>query len=191
MTKDMRPISATDSRIRNNLILKLGVVKQCEEQQPTRSKKSMLGNVEVSTEPLKSKVEENIIESHGWGLSAFFSKSPATSTIDLTALASTPCDSSCSETSSVAHKRLTFNETVQVCPIPKHQAYSKRIKAELWNSPEEIMANATRNSIEFAAEGWDWRNTLEDENMYTCVGSNEKIHPIHVQNQLEQEKRQH
>ncbi|CAJ1930627.1 unnamed protein product [Cylindrotheca closterium] len=195
MTKDMRPrpAPAADSRIRDNLIFKLGVVKS-DQKPAVRSEKSVLGKQEFASEPLKSRLdEEDIIESPGWNLSALFSKSPSRtpSVTDLASLSSSHTTSdSVSETSSAANKRLTFNETVTVCSIPNHDAYSKRIKEQLWNTPEEIMANATRNSIEFAAEGWDWRNTLEDENMYRCVGSNEKIHPVHVENYEQQHQQQ-
>jgi hypothetical protein len=44
--------------------------------------------------------------------------------------------------------------------------------------------NITRNSIEFASEGWDWRNVMEDEEMLVHDVSGELIHPIHVQNTL-------
>eukprot|EP00526_Cylindrotheca_closterium_P024179 CAMPEP_0113620500 /NCGR_PEP_ID=MMETSP0017_2-20120614/10450_1 /TAXON_ID=2856 /ORGANISM="Cylindrotheca closterium" /LENGTH=193 /DNA_ID=CAMNT_0000530173 /DNA_START=116 /DNA_END=697 /DNA_ORIENTATION=+ /assembly_acc=CAM_ASM_000147 len=192
MTKNMRPRSASDSRIRDNLIFKLGVVSPV--QKPMRSQISLLGNVQVSSEPLKSGLDEDelessnihtVIESQGWKLSALFSKSLT----DLSSLPSEPTES-CSETSSITNRRLTFNESVTVCPIPKHEAYSKRMKEQLWHTPEEMVTNARRNSIEFAAEGWDWRNTLEDENMYRCVNSNEKIHPVHVQNYQQQLERQ-
>lgn len=190
----MRPqSSSSDSRIRDNLIFKLGVVKA--DQKTTGAQISMLGKVQVSSEPLKSRLDEDdsenssnypVIENQGWGLSALFSAKTAT---ELSSVASTPTES-CSETSSIANRRLTFNESVTVCPIPKHQAYSKRVKEQLWHTPEEILTNARRNSIEFASEGWDWRNTLEDENMYRCVKSNEKIHPVHVENYQQQLERE-
>ena len=38
-----------------------------------------------------------------------------------------------------------------------------------------------RNHVEFASEGWDWRNVIEDEHMLRHP-SGELIHPIHIQN---------
>eukprot|EP00980_Cylindrotheca_fusiformis_P005597 scaffold1184_cov132-Cylindrotheca_fusiformis.AAC.18 len=172
-----RPRPGTDSRLRDNLIFKLGVVKiEQTNREPYRG--SMLGNVQLSSEPLKSKIEDEPAEviPGSWSLASFFAKKASESEHSLASSAE-----SASESSSTSHRRLTFNETVTVCPIPKHQEYSNRIKDHLWNSPEEMMQNARRNSIEFAAEGWDWRNSLEDENMYRCVSTNEKIHPVHVE----------
>jgi len=48
------------------------------------------------------------------------------------------------------------------------------------SNAEEIYHNAARNSVEFAAEGWDWQSVIEDEKMYICSVSGELIHPIHA-----------
>lgn len=181
-----RPRPGTDSRLRDNLIFKLGVVK-VEQKNREPSRGSMLGNVKLSSEPLKSKMEDETREcqSGSWSLTSLFAKRTTESE---PSLACSPTES-LSDTSTTSHRRLTFNENVTVCPIPKHQEYSNRIKEHLWNSPVELMQNARRNSIEFAAEGWDWRNTLEDENMYRCVTTNEKIHPVHVEQMQQMEQR--
>ena len=50
-------------------------------------------------------------------------------------------------------KKITFNTTVKVVPIPMRDEYSNRVRSRLWSNAVEIHQNATRNSIEFAAEG--------------------------------------
>jgi hypothetical protein len=176
-------------RIRKNLMLKLGVHAELSkiETQRAPSRGSLLGKVRLSTEPLKGNEEEpervNILTN----LVSFFTrpKTPSTQddsegSLDLSSSLSEE-ESSTSLDGEQATRRLTFNEEVSVCPIPKRQEYSKRIREHLWNSPAELMLNCERNSIEFAAEGWDWRNSLEDEYMYRCVATNELIHPVHVE----------
>jgi len=50
-------------------------------------------------------------------------------------------------------KRISFDTTVKVLPIPMRDEYSNRVRSRLWSNAVEIHQNATRNSIEFAAEG--------------------------------------
>jgi hypothetical protein len=41
------------------------------------------------------------------------------------------------------------------------------------------MRMAHRNTIEFRAEGWEWRNVLLEDEMYVNVVNGELIHPCH------------
>lgn len=77
--------------------------------------------------------------------------------------------------------RITFNDDVSVAHIPMRSEYSDRVRSRLWSSRYEIHENATRNAIEFQAEGWDWRSVTEDEGMFVCTSSGELIHPVHCQ----------
>mmetsp|Transcript_26817 Transcript_26817/g.39722 ORF Transcript_26817/g.39722 Transcript_26817/m.39722 type:complete len:208 (+) Transcript_26817:55-678(+) len=77
--------------------------------------------------------------------------------------------------------KLTFNDDVSVAHIPMRTEYSDRVRSRLWSNRYEIHENATRNAIEFQAEGWDWRSVTEDEGMFVCTSSGELIHPVHCQ----------
>jgi len=79
-------------------------------------------------------------------------------------------------------RKVSLHEDVVVVPIPMREEYSDRVKERLWSSASELYLNAARNSIEFAAEGFNWRNVTEDENMIVCDASGEMIHPIHLHN---------
>jgi hypothetical protein len=180
------------SRIRNNLIFKLGVDAersgQAVKREPSRG--SLLGKVQLSKEPLKYKEEEaseTNPEGKLWGLASFFMRKPSLSETEASLSSSFSSRESSTLTASSQTKRLKFNEEVVVCPIPMRDEYSNRIRDRLWSSPEDLMLNAHRNAVEFAAEGWDWRNTMEDENMYRCVSTNELIHPVHVERQQQQQ----
>jgi hypothetical protein len=78
-------------------------------------------------------------------------------------------------------KKICFNDTVEVAHIPMRSEYSDRVRSRIWSNRYEIHENAQRNQIEFQAEGWDWRSTVEDEGMFVCTSSGELIHPIHCQ----------
>jgi len=74
---------------------------------------------------------------------------------------------------------VSFVDTVKVLPIPKRDEYSDRVARRIWSSAVEIQEMAMRNSVEFAAEGWDWRTVTEDDQMYVCSDTGELVHPVH------------
>jgi hypothetical protein len=78
-------------------------------------------------------------------------------------------------------RKICFDDSVSVVPIPMRSEYSERVRTRLWSNRYEIHENASRNAIEFAAEGWDWRSVTEDEGMFVCTASGELIHPVHCQ----------
>ena len=84
---------------------------------------------------------------------------------------------------------ISFDESVSVVPIPMRTDYSKRMQERMYHDRKDLETMAARNSIEFAAEGWDWRTVTEEDGMYTCSVTGTKVHPIHIQRyQLAQQR---
>lgn len=54
-------------------------------------------------------------------------------------------------------------------------------RERLWCSASELYQNAARNTIEFASEGFNWRNAAADDQMIV-MPSGERVHPIHFMN---------
>ena len=90
--------------------------------------------------------------------------------------------------SPISSSVVRFQPSVEVHSVPSRNEYSNRIKQALWMPPLEMEEMVTRNSIEFASEGWDWRHAAEEED-FVCIGggnvhqpgsSGEWIHPAHM-----------
>jgi hypothetical protein len=72
-----------------------------------------------------------------------------------------------------------FSEAVAVFFIPRRSDYPEELRRSMFLSKKEISANAARNMLEFASEGFDWRKVAEDEDMY-IDRSGRRVHPIHL-----------
>jgi len=172
-------------RLRANLLHRLGIRDETKrtELQTRQPARGLLDGVNVTKEPLKYESEDEDMEEEqeggprSWKERLFFKPS---------SIESSAADTAESSVSSVsAEKRLTFDETVSVMPIPMRNEYSHRVRERLWNDAEGIMLNAQRNALEFASEGWDWRTVTEDEFMYRDAASGELIHPVHMEEHYE------
>jgi hypothetical protein len=84
--------------------------------------------------------------------------------------------------------RIRFHNKVSVIRIPSREMYPESIKKNIWRTLQEISENARRNTIEFAADRWDWRRATEDEAMYVAPNG-ERIHPVHVRLDFTQKRR--
>lgn len=93
------------------------------------------------------------------------------------------------DTTKPKRRGISFDESVSIVPIPMRSDYSKRMRDRMFHDRKELETMAARNSIEFAAEGWDWRTVTEDDGFYTCSVTGTKVHPIHIQRyQLAQQR---
>jgi len=160
---------SSSKQIRTRLLLNLGIstnssasAAPCPSENISR--RSSLPSGTAFVEPLKyNRLFDDADES----------SSPTSSFTDITA--GGPRIKKCRKTKSA----ISFDQLVRVLPIPHHEAYSDRIRNRVWSDRFEIMSNVRRNTIEFAAEGWDWRNVVEDEMLRHCPTTGERVHPVH------------
>lgn len=73
--------------------------------------------------------------------------------------------SSSSHLSPSSPPRVQFLMSVAVKEIPSHRDYDKVDRRNLWNSKHVLEQNRQRNAFEFWADGMDWRNATEEEDM--------------------------
>jgi hypothetical protein len=86
--------------------------------------------------------------------------------------------SSISSNNTSTTRSVSFDDSVTVRPIPPHSAYPQEVKHQIWADPFEIYENATRNSIEFAADNFDWQHASEEDD-FVPTTTGELVHPIH------------
>lgn len=76
-------------------------------------------------------------------------------------------------------RSVSFDEAVTIRSIPSRFQYPLKIRQDLWRSKEDMIYNVQRNVAEFAAEGWNWKQVVEDHQMFRGING-ELIHPVHI-----------
>jgi hypothetical protein len=107
-------------------------------------------------------------------------KAQSVTSVESNTILSSSSDETSTSSKKGRNRLLSFNDEVTVVPIPKKEEYSKRIRGRLWVNAQELQSQVARNTVEFAHEGWDWKKAYEDEHMYVCAVTGEKVHPVHV-----------
>ena len=79
--------------------------------------------------------------------------------------------------SSSTRTRVQFQASVSVVEIPSHRDCDHETKHAMWTSLRDLRLNAERNKIEFYADGFDWRNAMEESGMIQCEATGEYMHP--------------
>lgn len=185
-------------RLRSDLLIKLGIVDSRSQagaincklpiSTSVKSQKTILGpNIKIIKAPLKQdlgpdlkKNQFSVSSSLFVTLGSFF-RVGSPSSVCTTATMDSDDASAFSSCSASEHRRrsLTFDEQVSVVEIPRREQYSKRIQEHMWNSAEVLQSNVMRNTIEYAADGWNWEAVCEEDQHIVCRESGELIHPVH------------
>ena len=185
------------ARIRKNFIHKLGIApaattttttayKQSNLISPSTHKKTLLGsNPTIIVEPLND--HDTFCDSQPTSVWDYLFKTSKKKSEPLGASPSSTASTQLSHESGCEkpqqnqqQRRLAFHEEVSVCPIPRRDQYSNRIRQQLWPTAEDMTKAAQKNTLEFASEGWDWRKSIDTDEMYFDVATGEYIHPIHI-----------
>lgn len=74
--------------------------------------------------------------------------------------------------------------------IPSKDCYDLSEKLAMWSSLTSLEANAIRNKMEYAYDGWTLENATEENGMYYHPETGNYIHPVHFCRTSRQERKQ-
>lgn len=74
------------------------------------------------------------------------------------------------------NNRVHFHKAVAVYEIPSHREYDEISHKKMWLSLCDLESSARRNTLEFWADGKDWRNACEETDMIQ-TRRGELVHP--------------
>jgi hypothetical protein len=83
------------------------------------------------------------------------------------------------------NRKVQFQPTTQIHPIPSHKVYSNRIKQTIWTGAEELNDNVARNTLEFSYEDWNADNVVDEESGLIWYHG-DYVHPVHFHLQPQQ-----
>jgi len=96
--------------------------------------------------------------------------------------------SSSYEKSSSATRAVKFVELVLVQDISSHRTYSEETRLKIWTGIRDIEKQAKRNTMEFCADGEDWRYATEENDF--CKWKGELVHPYTFEKLQEQQEKE-
>ena len=86
-------------------------------------------------------------------------------------------------------RKIKFCPQLSIIDIPSRASYSNEERMTLWMPSQDLKQLTQRNLVEFAAEGWFWKNVVEEDGMVMVDGN--FIHPIHLNPHLKEALQRH
>ena len=95
------------------------------------------------------------------------------------ALWNSVCSANTADEEGRERARVSFNDKVTVVLIPSHSDYCQESRRNMWGAPTENKRSIKRNKLEFAFEGFDFANVLEEKDFVRDDKSDNRVHPVY------------